>query len=112
NINYTLVPVGFIESSLTDRSAAPRQGNEGAPEAWISINEDLSDALHGTQVGDQIIILTWLHESERDVLKVHPRSDPNNPLTGVFATRSPDRPNPIGMHPVTVLEIRSNRIRV
>lgn len=112
NIDYTLVPVGFIESSLTDRSAAPRQGNEGAPEAWISINEDLSDALHGTQVGDQIIILTWLHESERDVLKVHPRSDPNNPLTGVFATRSPDRPNPIGMHPVTVLEIRSNRIRV
>lgn len=112
HIDYTLVPVGFVESSLTDRSIAPRQGDEGAPDAWIRINENVSEALHGLQVGDHIIILTWLHQSERDVLKVHPRSDPNNPLTGVFATRSPDRPNPIGMHPVTVLEINSNRIQV
>jgi tRNA-Thr(GGU) m(6)t(6)A37 methyltransferase TsaA len=109
---YTIKPVGFVASSIVNREDAPRQGNEGAPDAWIVINTNVAAALDGIQVGDNVIIITWLHQSKRDVLKVHPRSDKNNPLTGVFATRSPDRPNPIGLHPVAVLEITGNRIKV
>jgi len=111
-INYTLEPIGFVESPITQRENAPSQGDEGAPDAWITLNRNIAEGLDGVHIGDAMIVLTWFHQSKRDVLKLHPRWDKNNPLTGVFATRSPDRPNPIGLHPVTVLEIKSNKIKV
>jgi tRNA-Thr(GGU) m(6)t(6)A37 methyltransferase TsaA len=105
-------PIGFVRSSLRAREEAPRQGNEGAPDAWLVLREDVAVGLEGIAVGDDIIVLTWLHEASRDVLRTHPRNDPNNPLTGVFATRSPDRPNPIGLHRVRVLDVRPGEIDV
>jgi len=102
---FTLRPIGFVRSELRDRHDAPRQGSDGAPNAWIEIDPSLLPALQGITKDDQIILITYLHESHRDVLKVHPRGDKNNPLRGVFATRSPDRPNPLGLHRVKVLEI-------
>ena len=104
---YTLEPVGFIRSILKRREEAPRQGSEGAPDAWLEIEPQFAEALLGMEVGHELIVITWLHEARRDVLKGHPRSDPNRPLTGVFYTRSPARPNPLGLHPVTVREINS-----
>lgn len=112
DINYTLHPIGVIHSDLTTREDAPRQGYEGAPDAWIEVTESVAAALHGISVGDDLIILTWFHRSARDVLQVHPRGEIENPLTGVFATRSPDRPNPIGLHRVSVREIKGNRLKV
>src|SRR5262249_43306419 len=106
---YSLTPVGFIQSSLKDRREAPKQGNEGAPEAWLEMVPTVAKGLQGIAVGQDIILITWLHQARRDVLKVHPRSDKNLPLTGVFATRSPDRPNPLGLHRVRVLEVTGNR---
>ena len=103
--SYTLEPVGFIRSILKRREEAPRQGSEGAPDAWLEIEPQFAEALLGVEVGHELIVITWLHEARRDVLKGHPRSDPNRPLTGVFYTRSPARPNPLGLHPVTVREI-------
>jgi len=103
--SYTLEPVGFIRSVLKRREKAPRQGSEGAPDAWLEIEPQFAEALLGMEVGHELIVITWLHEAGRDVLKGHPRSDPNRPLTGVFYTRSPARPNPLGLHPVTVREI-------
>lgn len=105
-------PVGRVESALRDRAAAPKQGNEGAPEAWLVFEAELLDALHGIEVGDEILVLTWLDRGKRDVLRTRPRDDPANPLQGVFNTRSPDRPNPIGLHPVTVLAIEGPRMLV
>ena len=110
--DFRIRPIGHVRSSLTDRARAPMQGGEGAPDAWLEIEPDLVDALEGVAAGDDVIVLTWLHQAKRDVLKVHPRDDSNLPLRGVFATRSPDRPNPIGLHRVTVLELGSARIRV
>lgn len=110
--DYTIMPVGFVESSITDRNDAPSQGDEGAPDVWIVIDKDVSEGLEGLCAGQGVIILTWFHHSKRDVLKLHPRWDKRNPLTGVFATRSPDRPNPIGLHTVTILQISGNRIKV
>ena len=107
-----LRPVGVIRSILKSRSRAPKQGSEGAPDAWLEVESFAEEALDGLQPGDELIVMTWFHQSRRDVLKVHPRSDPNNALTGVFATRSPDRPNPIGLHPVTVRKIVGNRLRI
>ena len=104
--------IGRVESPLTDRESAPKQGHEGGPEAWIAFDPALAAALDGLQVGQRVIVFTWFHRADRAVLKVHPRSDPANPLTGVFATRSPDRPNPIGMHPVEILAIEGLRLRV
>ena len=109
---YYLRPIGVIRSTLKKRSEAPKQGSEGAPDAWIEIEPWASAGLHRMKVGDKVWIITWFHEADRDVLQVHPRSDPKRALTGVFATRSPDRPNPLGLHPVTVLEIAGNRLRV
>ena len=111
-IDYGLHPIGFVASSLTSREDAPSQGDEGAPDCWITINKNVAEGLDGIHVGEEIIVLTWFHQSKRNVLKLHPRWDKNNPLTGVFATRSPDRPNPIGLHQVTVLEIVGNKIKV
>ena len=95
-------PIGVVRSSLRNRVDAPRQGSEGAPDAWILLEPSFADALQGVSVGDQIVVLTWLHEADRSVLQVHPRDDESRPLTGVFATRSSDRPNPLGLHEVTV----------
>jgi len=88
------------------------QGSEGAPDAWIDVAPWAAEALDGLAAGDELIVITWFHRSNRGVLKVHPRSDPRNPLTGVFATRSPDRPNPLGLHPVTVRAMDGPRLRV
>jgi tRNA-Thr(GGU) m(6)t(6)A37 methyltransferase TsaA len=108
----TLRSIGVIRSTIKTRKNAPKQGLENAPDAWLDITASVAPALDGISVGDQIIVLTWLHRAKRDVLKVHPRSDPRQPLTGVFASRSPDRPNPIGLHRVTVRRISGNRLRV
>jgi len=107
-----LRPIGVIRSRLKQRSKAPKQGSEGAPDVWLDVRPFAAKALNGLAVADEIIILTWLHRARRDILKVHPRSDPKQPLTGVFATRSPDRPNPIGLHQVTVRKIVKNRLRI
>ena len=105
-----LRPVGTLRSSLKDRKDAPRQGGEGAPDAWIEIEPWARDALLGIAVGDALLVLTWLHEADRRTLRVHPRNLPENEIAGVFATRSPDRPNPIGIHPVTVRAIEGLRL--
>ena len=107
-----LVAVGTVESSLTDRRSAPKQGDEGAPPAWLAFDERLAHALDGIAPGDELLVLTWLHKADREVLRVHPRDDPANPKQGVFNTRSPDRPNPIGLHRVTVVAIDGSRLRV
>lgn len=109
---YLLNPIGHVQSSLKERTNAPRQGYDGAPEAWLVIHPSVEQGLYRIAVGDEIVLLTWLHESSRDTLEVHPGRNPDSPLTGVFATRSPDRPNPIGLHRVRVLEISQNRLRV
>jgi tRNA-Thr(GGU) m(6)t(6)A37 methyltransferase TsaA len=109
---YSLYPIGFIRSPLKRREEAPKQGNEGAPDAWLELNPAVAEGLDGIVVGDKMIIITWFHRSQRNILKTHPRNDKSIPLAGVFATRSPDRPNPLGLHPVTVLEIEGNRLKV
>ena len=109
---FDLRPIGVIRSTLKKQSEAPKQGSEGAPEVWIEIEPWAVAGLHTLKAGDKIWVITWLHQGNREVLQVHPRSDPKRALTGVFATRSPDRPNPLGLHPVTVLEITGNRLRV
>src|SRR5215212_208704 len=107
-----LEPIGIVESPLTDRDAAPKQGDEGAPAAWIVFDARVADALDGLDVGDALLVLTWLDRARRDVLRVRPRSDPARRVQGVFSTRSPDRPNPIGLHRVEVAEIDGARMRV
>jgi tRNA-Thr(GGU) m(6)t(6)A37 methyltransferase TsaA len=110
--DYVLEPIGFIQSSVKRREDAAKQGYEGAPDVWLVVNDNVAKALEGTVVGDEVILITWFHQSKRDVLTVHPRGDRNNPLTGVFATRSPDRPNPLGLHRVKVLEIKGTSLKV
>lgn len=105
-------PVGVIRSTLKSRSRAPKQGSEGAPDAWLEVRQWALDALLGLAAGDEVLVLTWFHRARRDVLRVHPRGDPRNPLAGVFATRSPDRPNPVGLHPVVVRKIDGRRLRI
>jgi len=109
---FRLDPIGTVKSTLKAASRAPMQGHEGAPDAWIELRRSMEPALHRVSAGDEVIIITWLHRARRDVLQVHPRSDPNNPVTGVFGTRSPDRPNPLGLHPVVVRAIDGRRLRV
>jgi len=111
-VNIELRPIGRVRSTLRDVSAAPRQGSEGAPDAWLDIEPALVAGLHRMSVGDEILVITWLHLADRAMLQVHPRGDPSQPLTGVFATRSPHRPNPLGLHRVTVREIAGARLRV
>ncbi len=110
--SYTLEPVGFIRSTVKGRADAPRQGPEGAPEAWLEIEPRFAEALLGMEVGHELIVITWFHEAKRDVLKGHPRNDESRPLTGVFYTRSAARPNPLGLHPVTVREIDGTRVKI
>ena len=110
--SYTLRPVGFIRSAVKGRADAPRQGPEGAPDARLEIEPQFADALLGMEVGHELIVITWLHEADRSVLENHPRSDESRPLTGVFYTRSPARPNPLGLHPVTVHEIKGTRVKI
>ena len=101
-----------MRSSLRDASAAPKQGSEGAPDAWVELDPRYSAAIKGVAVGDALVVLTWLHEARRDLLEVHPRDDLSAPLKGVFATRSADRPNPIGLHPVVLHAIDGLRLHV
>lgn len=107
--SYSLHPIGVVRSPLRHREDAPRQGDEGAPEAWLLLSPQFIGALDGIAQGAEIVVLTWLHLADRTCLKVHPRNDALAPPAGVFATRSPDRPNPIGLHRVTVLEIDPQR---
>src|SRR5215207_4886426 len=109
---FTVEPIGVIRSQLTRLVDAPMQGDEGAPEAWLELTSQAAPGLMGIQPGNELIVLTWLHLAERDVLQVHPRGDLTRPLTGVFATRSPDRPNPVGLHRVLVLEVAPQSLRV
>lgn len=110
---YTLRPIGHVRSSLTDRAHAPKQGDEGAPEAWLEFAEEVELGLRDLQRGDQVIVLTWLDRADRATLRVHPRDEPSAPLRGVFSTRSADRPNPIGIHRVEIVEVATTtRLRV
>jgi tRNA-Thr(GGU) m(6)t(6)A37 methyltransferase TsaA len=104
--------VGYVRSPLTDVRKAPRQGDEGGAEAWLEFDTALAPALAGVAPGDSMVLITWLHQADRDVLETHPRNDPSRPLSGVFATRSPDRPNPVGLHDVVVLAVEGGRVRV
>jgi tRNA-Thr(GGU) m(6)t(6)A37 methyltransferase TsaA len=107
-----LRPIGFIRSPIKKRSEAPKQGSEGAPAAWLELEAWAAAGLKGVVAGDELVVITWLHRSDREALQVHPRSDPRHALAGVFATRSPDRPNPLGLHPVTVREITGGRMLI
>ena len=109
---YVLNLIGRVESSLVETASAPKQGDEGAPDAWLVFDERVSDGLRGLAVGDDVLVLTWLHRACRDTLVVHPRDNPANPLSGVFATRSADRPNPIGVHRVQILAIDGTKLLV
>ncbi len=109
---YVLRPIGWVESPLRDRATAPKQGDEGAPDAWLVFDPAVRDGLRDLQVGTEVILLTWLDRARRDVLAVHPRGDLARPETGVFSTRSPDRPNPVGLHRVEIESIHGNRVRV
>jgi tRNA-Thr(GGU) m(6)t(6)A37 methyltransferase TsaA len=103
--NLTLEVIGHVESPLTDPKLAPKQGSEGSPDAWLIFRDSVRDALSDLREGDEVIVLTWLDRADRDTLRVHPRDDPSRPLTGVFSTRSADRPNPIGLHRVRIVSI-------
>lgn len=110
---FTLTPIGRVRSPLTDRGRAPKQGHEGAPEAWIEFGAEYAEALRDLRAGDEVLVLTWLDQGDRATLLVHPRDDAAAPLRGVFATRSADRPNPIGLHRVRIAEVASpTRMRV
>jgi len=109
---YELTTIGRVSSPLTDMDEAPRQGDEGGPDAWLEFDPGVLDALDGVEVGDSILLLTWFDRAARDVLVVHPRGDESRPPAGVFATRSPHRPNPIGLHRVTVLETDGPKVKV
>ena len=110
---YVVHPIGVVRSTLRAVVDAPNQAFEGGPEALLEIDLAFADALHRVEPGDELILLTWLHLADRDVLQTHPTGDPNIPLTGVFRTRSPDRPNPIGIHRVVVTGFQGpTRLRV
>jgi tRNA-Thr(GGU) m(6)t(6)A37 methyltransferase TsaA len=111
-MTFELQQVARVESSLRELADAPRQGDEGAPDAWIVFDDSVRDALADIKTGDELILITWFDRADRAVQKVHPRSDTNRPSTGVFSTRSPDRPNPLGLHRVTVLAVDDLRLHV
>jgi tRNA-Thr(GGU) m(6)t(6)A37 methyltransferase TsaA len=107
-----LVELGRVESPLTDRAAAPKQGDEGSPEAWLHFHQPYAEGLRDIMPWQEILVITWLDRAVRDVLSTRPRDDPDRPETGVFSTRSPDRPNPLGLHRVTVLAVDGLRLQV
>jgi tRNA-Thr(GGU) m(6)t(6)A37 methyltransferase TsaA len=111
-MTYEIRAIGRVESSLTDVAAAPRQADEGAPAAWLVFDSDVLEGLRSLRSGDQVILITWLDRARRDVLSVHPRGDTARPQEGVFSTRSPHRPNPIGLHRVEITDIDGRRVRV
>jgi tRNA-Thr(GGU) m(6)t(6)A37 methyltransferase TsaA len=110
--HFQIRPIGVIRSPLRTRAEAPRQGDEGAPDAWLDVHPWAGRALTGVTIGSRVVVITWLHRARRDVLQVRPRNDRRRRLTGVFATRSPDRPNPVGLHVVTVREVVGGRLRI
>jgi tRNA-Thr(GGU) m(6)t(6)A37 methyltransferase TsaA len=110
--DLVLRPIGWVESPIADPSVAARQGDEGAPDCWLRFDPEVRAALDGLRPGDDIVVLTWLHLADRSVLQVHPRGDASRPKRGVFATRSQHRPNPIGVHTVTILDVDGTRVRV
>jgi tRNA-Thr(GGU) m(6)t(6)A37 methyltransferase TsaA len=103
----TVTPIGYVVSSLADREHAPKQGYEGAPEAWLVFEPEFQEGLRDLRVGEEVLVLTWLDRADRETLSVHPRDDLSAPLRGVFSTRSQDRPNPIGIHRVRIAEVES-----
>jgi tRNA-Thr(GGU) m(6)t(6)A37 methyltransferase TsaA len=105
-------PIGWVESTLVDRDQAPKQGDEGAPDAWLVFEKAVGDGIRDLEVGTDVLVITWFDRARRDVLAVHPRGDLARPVTGVFSTRSPDRPNPLGLHRVTILAIDGTRVQV
>jgi tRNA-Thr(GGU) m(6)t(6)A37 methyltransferase TsaA len=109
---YSLQTIGFIRSTIRARRDAPCQGSEGAPDVWLDLLPAYVPGLLGIAPGTEVMVITWLHQADRHVLEVHPRRNPANPLTGVFFTRSPDRPNPLGLHRVTVREVAGHRLRI
>ena len=109
---WQLRPIGVVRSSIRDSAAAPRQSDEGAPEAWLVFQPDVIEALRNVAPGDQMILITWLHQARRDVLRVHPRGDLSRPEEGVFSTRSPHRPNPLGLHRVEITAVDGGRLKV
>ena len=109
---FEITPIGRVESPLTDLASAPKQGDEGAPDAWLAFEPAVLAALDGIRAGDEVIVLTWLDRARRDVLRVHPRGDVSRPQQGVFSTRSPHRPNPIGLHRVEIASSGGRRVRV
>ena len=111
-MSFEITPIGVVESPLTDKRSAPNQGDEGAPAAWLRFDESVLEGLEGIEPGDELVVLTWFDRASRDVLRLHPRGDPSRALEGVFNTRSPDRPNPIGLHRVQVVSIEGPRVRV
>jgi tRNA-Thr(GGU) m(6)t(6)A37 methyltransferase TsaA len=110
--SLAITPIGWVESPLTDLASAPNQGDEGAPDAWLVFEPAVLEALDGIRPGDEVIVLTWLDRARRDVLRVRPRGDLSRPEQGVFSTRSPDRPNPIGLHRVEITSIEGGRVHV
>jgi tRNA-Thr(GGU) m(6)t(6)A37 methyltransferase TsaA len=110
--DLVLRPIGRVRSSLVDPAQAPRQADEGAPAAWIDLDPAVADGLRGVGAGDDVVVITWLDRARRDVLVVHPRSDVERPPTGVFATRSPERPNPVGLHQARVLAVDGTQVQV
>jgi tRNA-Thr(GGU) m(6)t(6)A37 methyltransferase TsaA len=109
---YEVVPIAWVESPLVERDQAPRQGDEGGPVCWLAFVPEVADAMRDLRVGDEILILTWLHHAQRSVLRTLPRDDPSRAIMGVFSTRSPDRPNPIGLHRVEILAVDGLRLQV
>ena len=109
---FEVSQIGRVESPLTDPESAPKQGDEGAPEAWLAFEPYVLEGLDGIRAGDEVVVLTWLHQARRDVLRVHPRGDVSRPQQGVFSTRSPHRPNPIGLHRVEIASVDGGRVRV
>jgi len=109
---FEVRPIGWVESPLVDLGAAPRQGDEGAPDVWLAFRPEVMAGFRDVRVGADLVLLTWLDRADRDVLLVRPRGDPDRPVTGVFSTRSPDRPNPIGLHEVRVLAVDGGRVRI
>jgi tRNA-Thr(GGU) m(6)t(6)A37 methyltransferase TsaA len=109
---YVVQPIGWVESPLVDMDAAPKQGDEGSPDAWLVFEPAVREGLADLEVGTEVLVLTWLDRADRDVLAVHPRDDLAVPLRGVFSTRSADRPNPVGLHRVEIVAIQGARVRV